>query len=399
MQSSNDLQILPSSTLHVSGHDASLLKAHVQAHIKPGDRILILALSGIGDALMFTPALHILKRSFPNHHFDVLTMFKGIADVMASNNDVSDVIYHDFLKSPIIKTVKLLMSLRGTYSHTITAFPANRYHYTIVARLIGSKYRIGHRYLHNSLSQLNALNNVLINELDDLHNCEENIRIASTLGAAIPDSLPTMSLQISQSDQIFAREWLSSHSLQNNSNVLGIHAGSATVKNQIQKRWSADHYAMLCAMASKELSMDILLFGGPEERNLNEQLSSKIINLNPKATIHIVEKASLPQSIAIMSHCTAFVSNDSGLMHCAAALQLPMISIFGYTSHIHTAPWMNDKAIVARRELSCSPCFYFSPKPASCKFEGSDSAFTCIRDIQPNDIFRCLKQLIEQYKV
>jgi len=76
-----------------------------------------------------------------------------------------------------------------------------------------------------------------------------------------------------------------------------------------------------------------------------------------------------------------------------------MIAIFGYTSHIHTAPWLNSKAIVARRDLSCSPCFYFSPKPASCQFEGTESVFTCIRDIQPQDIFRYLKQLIEQYKV
>ena len=399
MQSMNDVQILPSSTLHASVRDVSLLKEHVQAHIKPGNRILILALSGIGDALMFTPALNILKRSFPEHHFDVLTMFKGIADILSSNRDVSQVIYHDFLTSSIFKTLQLLMSIRGTYSHTITAFPANRFHYAIVARLIGSRFRIGHRYLHDSISQLNALNNILLNEVDELHNCEENIRIASTLGATIPDSLPPMMLPLSQTDASFAYEWLTSRSLQTNANILGIHAGSATVKNQINKRWSAEHYADICAMASRELAMNILLFGGPEERTLNEQITSKIFQNHPEANVHIVEKASLSQSIAIMSHCTAFISNDSGLMHCAAALQLPMISIFGYTSHIHTAPWMNDKAIIARRELSCSPCFYFSPKPASCQYEGSESAFTCIRGIQPNDIFQYLKQLIEQYKV
>ncbi|MBM4151841.1 MAG: lipopolysaccharide heptosyltransferase II [Ignavibacteria bacterium] len=399
MQSMNDVQIFPSSTLHASVRDVSLLKEHVQAHIKPGNRILILALSGIGDALMFTPALNILKRSFPEHHFDVLTMFKGIADILSSNRDVSQVIYHDFLTSSIFNTLQLLMSLRGTYSHTITAFPANRFHYAIVARLIGSRFRIGHRYLHDSISQLNALNNILLNEVDELHNCEENIRIASTLGATIPDSLPPMMLPLSRTDASFAHEWLTSRSLQTNANILGIHAGSATVKNQIQKRWSAEHYAEICAMASRELAMNILLFGGPEERTLNEQITSKILQNHPEANVHIVEKASLSQSIAIMSHCSAFISNDSGLMHCAAALQLPMIAIFGYTSHIHTAPWLNSKAIVARRDLSCSPCFYFSPKPASCQFEGTESAFTCIRDIQPQDIFRYLKQLIEQYKV
>ncbi|MFM8281239.1 MAG: lipopolysaccharide heptosyltransferase II [Bacteroidota bacterium] len=396
MQTIKDLTILPSSSLHVSLNDMRLVREKRKASIKKGDRILILALSGIGDALMFTPALTILKNSYPDIQIDVLTMFKGIADVFSEIPHVSNVIYHNFLKESPISSLRFLFSLRGTYSHTITAFPANRFHYAIVARLIGSPQRIGHRYIHQSTAQLNALNNILLDEHDALHNCEENIRIASLLGADIPKTLPAMSLNLTDSDKAFAEDWLRNHGIHTQSSILGIHAGSATVKNQINKRWEADNYAKVCAMASKQLAMHILLFGGPEEYELNSKISSMIHILNPDANIHIVQASSLTQSIAIMNHCTAFISNDSGLMHCAAALQLPMIAIFGYTSHIHTAPWMNTKALVARRDLSCSPCFYFSPKPASCQFEGTGQAFMCIRDIQPEDVFTSLKQLIEQ---
>jgi heptosyltransferase-2 len=393
MQTINDLTILSSTSLHVSKNDASVLQENIQAQIKPGDRILILALSGIGDALMCTPALRILKESFPENHFDVLTMFKGIADIFSTNPDISKVLFWNFLKESPFKTLNFLFSLRGTYSHTITGFPANRFHYAIVARLISSKYRIGHRYLHNSISQLNALNNILLNEKNELHNCEENIRIATVLGAKLPKTLPPMSLHLSQRDTEFAKEWISNNGLKDAS-LFGIHAGSAIVKNQIHKRWNAEHYAELCAKASSEIDMAILLFGGPEEKELNERISNAILAKHSSARVIIVEASSLSQSIAIMKHCSAFVSNDSGLMHCAAALQLPLIAIFGYTSHVHTAPWNNPRAMIARRDLACSPCFYFSPKPASCKYDGTDKAFTCIRDISPIHIFQSLKEII-----
>ena len=394
MQKITDLTILSSTSLHLSMHDASILKEEIRAQIQPGNRILILALSGIGDALMFTPALTILKDSFPNTAIEILTMFKGIADIFSTNPNVSKVHFWNFLKESPIKSLKFLFSLRGTYSHTITAFPANRFHYAIVARLIGSKQRIGHRYIHNSVTQLNALNNILLDERNELHNCEENIRIASTLGASIPESLPPMSLHLTKEDQDYAVEWLAQHNFVQDSSLLGIHAGSATVKNQINKRWNTEHYAELCAKASLDLGMNILLFGGPEEQALNEQISTMILNGHPTARIEIVQASSLTKSLAIMNHCKAFISNDSGLMHCAAALQLPMIAIFGYTNHVHTAPWNNPNAVIARRDLSCSPCFYFSPKPASCQFEGTEHAFTCIRDISPLDIFHRLKQII-----
>jgi heptosyltransferase-2 len=394
MQKITDLTILSSTSLHVSHDNPSLLQEDIKAEVKKGDRILILALSGIGDALMFTPALRLLRDTYPDTQIDVLTMFKGIEDIFSANPDISNVLYWNFLKESPIKSLKFLFSLRGTYSHTITAFPANRFHYAIVARLIGSKQRIGHRYIHDSFTQLNALNNILLDEINELHNCEENIRIASTLGARIPETLPPMLLHITKEDQDYAVKWLAEHNFVQDSSLLGIHAGSAIVKNQINKRWNPEHYAELCAKASLDLGMNILLFGGPEEQALNEQISAMIRNSHPTARIEIVQASSLTKSLAIMNHCKAFISNDSGLMHCAAALQLPMIAIFGYTSHVHTAPWNNPNAVVARRDLSCSPCFYFSPKPASCQFEGTENAFTCIRDISPMDIFHSLKQII-----
>ena len=123
-----------------------------------------------------------------------------------------------------------------------------------------------------------------------------------------------------------------------------------TIVVWVLQEWFGRRYrvAELCAKASLDLGMNILLFGGPEEQALNEQISTMILNGHPTARIEIVQASSLTKSLAIMNHCKAFISNDSGLMHCAAALQLPMIAIFGYTNHVHTAPWNNPNAVIAR---------------------------------------------------
>jgi heptosyltransferase-2 len=87
------------------------LKENIRAQIKPEDRILILALSGIGDALMFTPALTILKTSFPNNDIEILTMFKGIADIFSTNPNISKVHFWNFLKESPIRSLRFLFSL------------------------------------------------------------------------------------------------------------------------------------------------------------------------------------------------------------------------------------------------------------------------------------------------
>jgi heptosyltransferase-2 len=66
-------------------------------------------------------------------------------------------------------------------------------------------------------------------------------------------------------------------------------------------------------------------------------------------------KTTLPQVMALIRCCHVFVTNDSGLMHVAAALETPTVAIFGSTDHIATGPF-SKKAVVIRKEMDCSPC-------------------------------------------
>ncbi len=350
--------------------------------------IIVLALSGLGDALMASPALRAVRERFPKAQIDILTMFRPIVDIYKSNTSVNNVIYWNFLKENPILSLKFVLSLRKKrYDASLVVFPANRWPYNVISCLIGAKTRLGHDYLHVNTRSLNALNNSRVLEDDALHNVEENLRLSELLEAASPQN-PKLEITVAPLAVKEAELWLEANKIKNNELVVGIHAGSAVFKNQINKRWSASGYAEIAQRLTNEYHARVLLFGGPEEVDLNASIAEMS---GSKATI--VQTSSFQTTIALMQRCGLFVSNDSGLMHVAAALDLPTVAIFAYTSHVHTRPWCS-RYIVVRHDLPCSPCFYFSPRPVKCKWSGDDE-FMCIRRITSNEVYAACKELLQ----
>ncbi len=83
--------------------------------------------------------------------------------------------------------------------------------------------------------------------------------------------------------------------------------------------------------------------------------------------IDLVGKTTVAEALALVSMCSLFLSNDSGLMHVAAALNIPQVALFGSTDPQKTAP-LNDRAVVIHPEqISCTPCFKRScPEDLEC---------------------------------
>ncbi|MBI3259330.1 MAG: lipopolysaccharide heptosyltransferase II [Ignavibacteriae bacterium] len=352
-------------------------------------KILVITLSGIGDAIMFTPALQLLSEQFPNAEIDILTMFKGVADIFDRSEKINKVYHWDFVKQGTVRTLSFLRKLRrNKYDVSITVFPANRREYNILSFMIGARKRIGTDYLHLNRSSLPFLLTDRTKEDDSLHNVEENCHLVELIGVKIPKDIPPLHIDVLPEDEIPAQTWLMKN-LPNSDKQrnIGIHAGSATFKNQINKRWDWKKYADLSILLNREYNARILIFGGPEESELNEQIVSA-----SNATATLVKVPSLMASIALMKRCDLFISNDSGLMHVASALQIPLVAIFGYTSHVHTHPW-HVRHEVVRHDLPCSPCFYFSPRPAHCQFTGADE-FKCIRRIEVSEVFEACKRMM-----
>jgi len=121
------------------------------------------------------------------------------------------------------------------------------------------------------------------------------------------------------------------------------------------KRWPAAHYAALAA----RLDLPVLLLGSGKEADLCDEISK-----TSKNCVNLAGKTPLAQAIHALAASKFIVSNDSGLMHVAAALGVPQVAVFGSSSPLHTPP-LSDKAVVLwlkndaayQPPLDCAPCF------------------------------------------
>ena len=141
---------------------------------------------------------------------------------------------------------------------------------------------------------------------------------------------------------------------------LGLQRGAYTVfapgsEYGPAKRWPAAHYVAL----ANQLAGPVLLLGSGKEAELCAEIAAKAPNC-----LNLAGKTTLNQAILAQAASKLIVSNDSGLMHVAAALGVPQVAIFGSSSPLHTPP-LSEKAVVLWLKtdpaytppLDCAPCF------------------------------------------
>ncbi len=150
------------------------------------------------------------------------------------------------------------------------------------------------------------------------------------------------------------------------------------------KCWPAAHYAALAQSLFAKGGQPVLLLGSGKEAALCEQISATA----PGACVVLAGKTSLLDAMALISTARGMVSNDSGLMHVAAALGVPQVAVFGSTSPEHTPP-LNPHARVLwlKHELAldCSPCF-----DRRCRFGHT----RCLTEVQPRRVQLALEQAV-----
>jgi len=348
-------------------------------------RIIINALSGNGDALMFSPSLRILKEKLPDAEIDMLAMFKSVKQMYSHSPFLNEIFFIDFLKQSRIKSLREISQIRKRkYDIGINVYPANRREYNILNYLIGAKQRLSHHYLHTKFSRMEGLNTILVDEVKDRHNVLQNLDLIKKL-APVSDSMAGgLEIYISEEDRNKASGWINEINPDGNM-LVGFHAGSSTLKNHINKRWDAVRYAEVGKILMEKYNAKILLFGIEHDVNnyIHERLNGESI---------IASTSNYMDSMARMEHCRLFISNDTAFMHSAAAFKIPTIAIFAYTNYLELYPWQTEHFIV-RRQLPCSPCFYNSPKPVECIWSGEDE-FKCIRQISVGEVMNAAHKLL-----
>ena len=353
-------------------------------------KILIVALSGIGDALMFTPSLKVLKQDSPETTIDALVMFTGAAEIYKDNPHLNNVYHFDFLKEGAFSSLKYILGLRKRYDATINVYPSNRKEYNIINYLLGAKKRAGVKYLRKDFNNFGFLNNIRITENDSTHNVETNIKLTEALIGKSIEDVPPLEIYLSDADKKTANQYLLDSGIKQDELVVGFHPGCAIFKNHIKRRWEPEKFTELGKKLIRENNAKILIFGGADENELKSEIKNKITSAN----VFVINAGSILESAAIMKRCNVLVTNDSSQMHIAAALGIKTVAIIGPTNPYYIHPWKTDHKIVSLN-LECSPCFFYSPRPLICSRD--DVKFKCIKELSVDMVCESVNNFLMEH--
>ena len=341
--------------------------------------ILIIAPNWIGDAVMTQPLLAALKSQYPASTIDVLAS-TWVAPIYRACTEVNDVIEADFQHKQLQWGLRkqIVKDLQSKNYQTCYVLP-NSLKSALIPWMANIPFRIGYRgelrfgLINIALNNPSKINRPPMVEhylaLSQLLSDEETLA-AKTL---------TPKLNVSSSAKQSIDKKLSDANIDSKSVFIfcpGAEYGPT-------KRWPASHFAELATHLAQELpNANIILLGSKSDHQLAEEILQQS---QDSVKIHNwCGNTSLDEAIALIGLAKVVVSNDSGLMHIAAALKTPQIAIFGSSDPAHTPP-LSENAKVIWLNLPCSPCH---------KKECPLGHLKCLNDILPQQVLATLNTLL-----
>lgn len=282
-------------------------------------KILVIALAGIGDALIATPLIHELRENFPGAEIDAFVFWAGSRDLLAGNPHLSRVHQCNSFEAGTPGFLKFVLGLRKEhYDLSINTHPQSKMEYRAVARLIGATTRLSHTYDNSTVLDELLVTHTLAQDYS-IHSAENNLRLLSLVGKAPKLPRHEYEIYLQPAEIAAARAIVDQHQLAGR-RIVGIHVGSGKTKNLRLKRWPLENYiALIQQLTAAWPEVTVLLFGGPEEREENARILAEAAHPN----LVVPRTRSIREAAALLRHCEVFLSVDNAMMHFAAAMKVP----------------------------------------------------------------------------
>jgi heptosyltransferase II len=330
------------------------------------EKILVMGPSWVGDMVMAHSLFQAIKQQNPNTQIDVAAPAWTLP-LLDRMPEVSGKIALPFKHGQLglmnrIKFGRQLKSERYTQSISLV----NSLKSAILPFAAGIPKRTGF---------LGEMRYGLLNDIRPLDKTilPKTVERFVALGLHKNQPLPAIPQPTLLADKANAVEVLNKLGITLTSNkVLGLCPGAEYGE---AKRWPTNHFAEVTNAALKQ-GWQVILFGSDKDIPVTKAINQ----LTQEQCIDLGGKTKLGDAIDIMSLCTTVISNDSGLMHVAAALDIKLIAIYGSSDPHHTPP-MHPDAVVEYLALPCSPCF-----KRVCPLQG-EAHMACLNNISPTTIF------------
>ena len=342
-------------------------------------RILIIAPNWIGDAVMTQPLLANLKTLYPESKIDVLAS-SWVAPIYRACTEVNKVIEAQFEHKKLQWQMRKRLAKELEQAHYQACFVLpNSFKSALIPWLANIPFRIGYRgELRYGLINLAVNNPSKVNRPPMVEHYLALSQLLDTESSQAIRSRIAPTLNVSRA----AKESIEASLHKANIDQKSVYVLCPGAEYGPTKRWPTEHFAQLAQiLIAANPSNHVILLGSKSDRAFATEILS-LANL-PKNILNWCGSTSLDEAIALIGLSKAIISNDSGLMHIAAALKTPQVAIFGSSDPAHTPP-LSDKAKVIWLNMPCSPCH---------KRECPLGHLKCLKDIQPEQVLATLNSL------
>ncbi|HKN87929.1 MAG TPA: putative lipopolysaccharide heptosyltransferase III [Nitrospiraceae bacterium] len=335
--------------------------------------ILIIKLRYVGDVLLATPVLRALRERYPAAKLTMMVNW-GTGDVIKWNPDLNDVIVVD--RGGIAAQLRALQQVRqGRFDCVIDLTDGDRS--AILTWFTRAPVRIGFNDEHRWRGRLYT---TIVPALSGaVHRVERDLAALTPL--KIKSKPRPLVLHTSRNDEEAADRLLQE---------LGVMESSGNIRKPIVvlhpgarywfKAWPADRFAQLADRLTEVCDCKVLVAGGPDDLDMLNAVQTQA----KSSLVAIAGRATLLQFAAVLKRSAAFIGNDNGAMHIAAAVGTPVVGLFGPSNPREWGPCgTNVKTIY--KALDCRACFH-----PTCQ-RGEQN---CMKQISVEEVFRAVMDMM-----
>lgn len=312
-------------------------------------KILIRATNWVGDAILALPALRAVRKRFPGAEIAIVAR-PYVADIYRDQDVCDQLIPYDpeGLHAGFFGRERLAAELRAQKFDVALLFQ-NAFDAAWLAWRANIPERVGYARDARSLLLTKAIPLPQQGEIPahEKFYYLELLRRAGWLDSVQDESF--IGLRVAEVKRRTADEFLCKSGVRQGASRIAIGAGASYGS---AKCWLPSRFAEVASRLQAGADADVILFGTAAEANVSTAISAEM----RQPPIDLTGKTAIADLPALLSQCHLFIGNDSGAMHVAAAVGLPVIAVFGPTDPLGTSP-VTQRCSIVRQRPYCSPCF------------------------------------------
>lgn len=354
------------------------------------ENILVVRLSSLGDVVMTLPAVHSLKRGFPESKihwvcegsaYELLLCMEFIDEVIKFPREKivdflrtgriieSTKAFVEFLRYLREKQFDIVIDFHGILRSALICLLSRR------RRLIGFGRAYAKEYSHIFYDErVNGANPFL-------HKVERNMLIVNHL--KVHEYYESFPFKVPKEDQVYVESFF--HKEKVGEKVFAINPFSS--KRGLYKRWPLEKYRELIKKIQKEIGADVVLIWGTKEEKKEAEKLRASLDGDLNKNLIVSWPTNVPQLLALLSKVDMYIGGDSGITHVAALARTPVVAIFGPSDYRINSPY-GEMIRIVRMDVPCSPC-----RKRDCEDR------RCLENITSDDVFEVVKTFYKERSV